>query len=92
MGDILIDVTRSDNNALARLKNSRVANPEHTLTPLKEAATNLPIKNFPKHEKDIRIMSRKPGLLPSNPVFPPLVSHASAQSLRELSLTLYLNE
>ncbi|KAL8795938.1 MAG: hypothetical protein Q9195_001682 [Heterodermia aff. obscurata] len=49
--------TNSDQNALARLLNSRIANPDHVLTPLKEAATNLPIKSFPKHERDIRTMS-----------------------------------
>ena len=47
----------SDHNSLARLSNSRLANPNHPLTPLKDVAQNLPIAKFPKHEKDVRLMS-----------------------------------
>lgn len=55
--DLESKIKAADHNSLARLSNSRLANPNHPLTPLKDVTQNLPIAKFPKHEKDVRVMS-----------------------------------
>lgn len=53
-----MELKASEWNSVARLSNSRVTDPHQVLSQLHERNTNKPIKGFPKHEQDIRIMSR----------------------------------
>ena len=52
----------SEHNAVARTNNSHIAqsaNPNHTtLTTLHDVGTNRPMRQFPKHEKDIKTMGQ----------------------------------
>ncbi|KAK3176632.1 hypothetical protein OEA41_007955 [Lepraria neglecta] len=48
----------NEHNNTARLQNSHLPPLSHTpLVPLHDLGTNRPIRHFPKHEKDIKIMS-----------------------------------
>ena len=48
----------SEHNNTARLQNSHLPRLSHTpLVPLHDLGTNRPIRHFPKHEKDIKIMN-----------------------------------
>ncbi|KAL9124054.1 MAG: hypothetical protein Q9217_006580 [Psora testacea] len=60
--DLETRVKANEHNAVARTNNSHLAksaNPNHAaLTPLHDVGTNRPIRQFPKHEKDIKTMAQ----------------------------------
>ncbi|KAL9103046.1 MAG: hypothetical protein Q9163_001876 [Psora crenata] len=59
---VMLMYDRSEHNAVARTNNSHIAqssNPNHAkLTPLHDLGTNRPIRQFPKHERDIKTMGQ----------------------------------
>lgn len=56
------DQSYSEHNAAARVSNSHIAqsaDPNHAvLTPLHDVGTDKPVRQFPKHERDIKVMAQ----------------------------------
>ncbi|KAG8526543.1 uncharacterized protein KY384_008744 [Bacidia gigantensis] len=60
--ELELRVKANEHNAVARTNNSHLAqsaNPNHTtLTPLHDVGTNRAVRQFPKHERDIKTMAQ----------------------------------